>query len=160
MKEHRMGTGTRAGAETRAVAGMGTGTRMGIEMGRRTGSGGAEKRRRSAKREKPRKNCIHDQTLLSRTRHLGKQGEHLRAPDGSVFKAWCLYTRIELRGEPGLRDGIDRTGSGAGSESGAAMEMGTGTAKRVEANDRAHDGNRDGSGDGTGRGGKGDGDRG
>ena len=40
------------------------------------------------------------------------------------------------------------------------MEMGTGTAKRVEANDRAHDGNRDGSGDGTGRGGKGDGDRG
>ena len=79
MKEHRMGTGTRARAETRVVAEMGTGMRMEIEMERSTGSGRAEKRRRSAKRENPHKKCIHGQTLLFRTHHLGKQGVALES---------------------------------------------------------------------------------
>ena len=48
MDKHRMGTGTGAGTETRAVAEMGTGTRIGA--GTRTGSGRVEERRRSAKK--------------------------------------------------------------------------------------------------------------
>ena len=103
MKEHRMGTETRAGAETRAVAEMGTGTRMVIEMGRRTRSGRAEKRRRSAEREKLHKNCIHDQTLLFRTRHLGKQGV-------------ALESTRQLRSQGLVRIYAHRTEGGTGSE--------------------------------------------
>ena len=44
VDEHRMGTGTGAGTETRAIAEMGTGTRMETGMGTRTGSGKAEER--------------------------------------------------------------------------------------------------------------------
>ena len=48
VDKHKIGTGTEAGAETRAVAEMETGIRMGTGTGRRTGSGMAEKRQRSA----------------------------------------------------------------------------------------------------------------
>ena len=44
-----MGTGTRAGTETRAMVEMGMGTRMGTETETRIGSRRAEERRRSAR---------------------------------------------------------------------------------------------------------------
>ena len=44
-----MGTGMRAGTETRAVAEMGTETRMGTGTRTRTGPGRAEERQRSAR---------------------------------------------------------------------------------------------------------------
>ena len=48
MDKHKMGTGTGAGTETRAVAEMGTGTRMG--KGTRIGSGREEERPRGARK--------------------------------------------------------------------------------------------------------------
>ena len=49
MDEGRMGTGTGAGTETRAVAEMGTERKMGTGTGTRTGSWRVGKRRRSAR---------------------------------------------------------------------------------------------------------------
>ena len=90
-KERKMGTGTGVGTEMRAVVEMGTGT--GVE----TGSGRAEEKRRSAR------NCtkIVDAIMhfhSARVTISADRGWCLRAPDSSVRKARCLYTRIIPRG--------------------------------------------------------------
>ena len=54
------------------------------------------------------------------------RGWRVRAPNRSVHKARCLYTRIVQRGKPGPRGGKGRTGSGAGSEPGAGTKTGRG----------------------------------
>ena len=77
------------------------------------------------------------------------RGWRLRAPDSSVRKARCLYTRIVPRGQPGPRDGKERTGSGAGvNGDGDGAEAGTATG--VEVNEGAQDGNGNGDGSGDG----------
>ena len=48
---------------------------------------------------------------------------HLRVPSSSVRKARCLYIRIVPRGN---NDRKERTGSGAGAETGTESGMGTG----------------------------------
>ena len=52
VDKHRVGTGTGAGTETRAVADMETGTRMGMgtETGTKAGLGRVEERRRVARK--------------------------------------------------------------------------------------------------------------
>ena len=52
MDKHRVGTGTGAGTETRAVADMETGTRigMGTETGTKAGLGRVDERRRVARK--------------------------------------------------------------------------------------------------------------
>ena len=76
VEEHRMGTGTGAGTETRAVEEMGTRTRMGTGTKTRIGSGRAEERRRSARN---RKIVVDDmwetgEIWVERGKHVEKKG--------------------------------------------------------------------------------------
>ena len=70
----------------------------------------------------------------------------MRAPDSSVRKAWCLYTRIA----PG--EAANGVGGEIGVGGGNGDGDGAGTGTGVEANGGAQNGNGDGSGDGTGTG--------
>ena len=51
----------------------------------------------------------------------------LRAPDSSVRKARCLYTRLVPRGQSGARDEKERTASGAGTDTETGSGAGTAT---------------------------------
>ena len=67
VDERRMGTGTGAGMETRAVADVGTGTRMGMGTGAGTRTGlGGEGGREAKNYKKMHKSC---------RRHVGNGGD-------------------------------------------------------------------------------------
>ena len=83
-----MGTGTRAGTETRVVAEIGAGTRIGTGTGTRTGSAKAEKRRRSARNRTKVVDAMH--FYSARVIISAGRGWRLQAPDSSVREARCL----------------------------------------------------------------------
>ena len=72
MDEHRVGTGTGAGTETRAVAEMGTGIGTGTRMGSRR----AEERRRSARNRTRVVDAIWEtgETWVGRGKNVEKKG--------------------------------------------------------------------------------------
>ena len=70
----------------------------------------------------------------------------LRAPDSSVRKARCLYTRIVPRGYNRIRG----TGRSERVGSGIRVGGGDGDGNRVENGDVNGDGDGDGTGTGTG----------
>ena len=96
VDEDRMGTRTGEGTETGAVAEMGTGTRMRTGTGTRTGSGRAKEMRRSARNRTSVVDAVrhfHSARIIIST----DRGWRLWAPDSSVRKARCQYTRIAPR---------------------------------------------------------------
>ena len=97
VDEHKIGTRTEAGTETRAVAEMGKGTRTGTGTGMKTRSERVEERRRSAKTST---RVVDTIRRFPSTRVIisADRGWSLRAPDSSIHKARCLYTRIAPRG--------------------------------------------------------------
>ena len=109
-----MRTGMGTETETRAVVRMRTGTRMGTGTGTRTGSGRAEERQRSATSRIRTVDAIRH-FYSARVFICADKGQRLWAPDTSVRKAWCLYTRI-ARGGNRVRgtEGANGVGGGIG----------------------------------------------
>ena len=71
------------------------------------------------------------------------RGWRLRAPDSSVRKARCLYTRIVVTGSKG-REEAKRVGGGNGDGNGVGNGdvNGDGSGRGVEANEETQDGKR------------------